>query len=161
VVADANGNVYLAEETTIVFVKSIRMASSQHSREPVWPDLAVMAASHAGATEWSPRTVRGALRGDLRDGPGQQTSAQNLVIRIITTVAGNGSNVNGGDGGAATSAGMVIPIRCAVDQNSNLFIVDQGAHRIRKVSTSGVITTYAGSARRASPVMAGPLRRRP
>ena len=63
----------------------------------------------------------------------------------ITTVAGNGSNVNGGDGGPATGAGMVIPIRCAVDQNSNLFIVDQGAHRIRKVDTGGVITTYAGN----------------
>jgi uncharacterized protein (TIGR03437 family) len=63
----------------------------------------------------------------------------------ITTVAGNGSGVSSGDGGQATAAGMVIPIRCAVDSSGNLFIVDQGAHRIRKVDGSGTITTYAGN----------------
>ncbi|HXB73149.1 MAG TPA: hypothetical protein VNY05_33235 [Candidatus Acidoferrales bacterium] len=63
----------------------------------------------------------------------------------ITTVAGNGFGVSGGDGGPATSAGMVIPIRCAVDQNSNLFIVDQGAHVIRKVNADNLISTYAGT----------------
>jgi len=63
----------------------------------------------------------------------------------ITTVAGNGSGVTSGDGGPATSAGMVIPIRCAVDSSGDLFIVDQGAHRIRKVDGGGIITTYAGT----------------
>ena len=64
---------------------------------------------------------------------------------IITTVAGNGSTVSSGDGGAATAAGFVIPIRCAVDSNGNLFIVDQGAFKIRKVDGNGIITTYAGT----------------
>src|ERR1700722_4342814 len=45
----------------------------------------------------------------------------------ITTVAGNGSGVSSGDGGPASAAGFVIPIRCAVDSSGNLFIVDQGA----------------------------------
>jgi len=63
----------------------------------------------------------------------------------ITTVAGNGSTVSSGDGGPATAAGFVIPIRCAVDSNGNLFIVDQGAFKIRKVDTNGIITTYAGT----------------
>jgi uncharacterized protein (TIGR03437 family) len=63
----------------------------------------------------------------------------------ITTVAGNGSVGNSGDGGTATAAAMTIPIRCAVDASGNLFIVDQGAHVIRKVNTSGIISTYAGT----------------
>ena len=63
----------------------------------------------------------------------------------ITTVAGNGSAVSSGDGGPATAAGFVIPIRCAVDSSGNLFIVDQGAFDIRKVDGSGIITTYAGT----------------
>src|SRR5450631_1022711 len=63
----------------------------------------------------------------------------------ITTVAGNGSAVSGGDGGPATSAGMVIPIRCAVNAGGDLFIVDQGAHVIRKVDASSKISTYAGT----------------
>ena len=64
---------------------------------------------------------------------------------IITTVAGNGTTVSSGDGGQATAAGMVIPIRCAVDGSGNLFIVDQGAFKIRKVDGNGIITTYAGT----------------
>jgi hypothetical protein len=63
----------------------------------------------------------------------------------ITTVAGSGSAVSGGDGGPATSAGMNIPIRCAVDPSGNLYIADQGAHKIRKVDTGGTITTFAGT----------------
>jgi hypothetical protein len=53
--------------------------------------------------------------------------------------------VSSGDGGPATAAGFVIPIRCAVDSSGNLFIVDQGAFNIRKVDGSGIITTYAGT----------------
>lgn len=67
------------------------------------------------------------------------------ISGTITTVAGNGSNVSSGDGGQATEAGFVIPIRCAVDASGNLFIVDQGAFNIRKVDVSGIITTYAGT----------------
>ena len=63
----------------------------------------------------------------------------------IATVAGNGSAVHGGDGGPALAAGFVIPIRCALDRNSNLYIVDQGAHRVRKIDSSGNISTYAGT----------------
>jgi uncharacterized protein (TIGR03437 family) len=63
----------------------------------------------------------------------------------ITTVAGNGSAAHSGDGGPATAAGMAIPIRCAVDRSGILYIVDQGAHRIRKVDAGGVISTYAGN----------------
>ena len=64
---------------------------------------------------------------------------------VITTVAGSGSATHSGDGGPATSAGFVIPIRCATDRNGNLYIVDQGAHRVRKVDPSGTISTYAGT----------------
>ena len=63
---------------------------------------------------------------------------------IVTTVAGSGSALSFGDGGPATSAGMFLPIRCAVDSGGNLYIVDQGAHVIRKVTPAGAISTFAG-----------------
>ncbi len=65
---------------------------------------------------------------------------------IITTVAGSGSSLSFGDGGPATAAGLENPIRCAVDQSGNLYIVDQNAHDIRKVTLNGTITTFAGVA---------------
>lgn len=63
---------------------------------------------------------------------------------IITTVAGNGTNGYLGDGGAATNAELNDPFDVAVDAAGNLFIADSSNHRIRKVSTSGIITTVAG-----------------
>jgi len=63
----------------------------------------------------------------------------------ITTVAGTGAKGDGGDGGLATAATFTIPIRCAVDGGGNLFIVDQGAFRVRKVDTHNIITAYAGT----------------
>jgi VCBS repeat protein len=64
---------------------------------------------------------------------------------IISTTAGNGVKGYGGDGGAATSAKLNDPLAVAVDASGNLYIADQLNNRIRKVSTSGIITTVAGT----------------
>lgn len=63
---------------------------------------------------------------------------------ILTTVAG-GVGTSGGDGGAATAAGLCVPRGLAVDPAGNLFIADACEHRIRRVdATTGVIATIAG-----------------
>src|SRR5919198_123248 len=70
---------------------------------------------------------------------------------IITTVAGSGPTTSeapgdyAGDGGPATAARLYYPEGLAVDAAGNLFIADNGNHRIRKVSPDGIITTVAGS----------------
>jgi len=64
---------------------------------------------------------------------------------IITTVAGNGTYGYSGDGGPATNASLWLPSDVAVDTSGNLYIADYGNHRIRKVDTSGIITTLAGN----------------
>ncbi len=69
---------------------------------------------------------------------------------IITTVAGDGPTGIGaggfsGDGGPATSASLNSPFGVAVDGAGNLFIADTLNNRIRKVDTSGIITTVAGN----------------
>jgi uncharacterized protein (TIGR03437 family) len=63
----------------------------------------------------------------------------------ISTVAGSGAIGYGGDGGAATSAQLYTPSAVAVDAAGNLYIADFSNNRIRKVSTSGTITTVAGN----------------
>jgi sugar lactone lactonase YvrE len=64
---------------------------------------------------------------------------------IITTVAGNGTHQYSGDNGPAISAGFGQPEGVAVDAVGNLYIADMGSGRVRKVDTSGTITTVAGN----------------
>jgi len=64
---------------------------------------------------------------------------------IITTVAGNGSQGFSGDGGPAINAQLSGPSGVAVDSAGNLFMTDFYNFRIRKVSSSGIITTVAGN----------------
>lgn len=64
---------------------------------------------------------------------------------IITTVAGTGVSGYNGDGIPAVSAQLFNPAGIAIDGANNLFIVDYWNQRIRKVNTSGVISTVAGN----------------
>ncbi len=67
------------------------------------------------------------------------------VIPLIHTVAGNGTRGYSGDGGAATSAQLNYPADMAFDASGNFYIADRSNHRVRKVNTSGIITTFAGT----------------
>ena len=63
----------------------------------------------------------------------------------ISTVAGNGTAGFSGDGGAATSASLNRPSNIAFDGSGNMYILDSGNNRVRKVVLStGIITTEAG-----------------
>lgn len=76
----------------------------------------------------------------------------NFVVRkvdtlgVISTVAGDGSGLFGttGDGGPATAARFSGVVAITFDKYSNMYIAD-GNTRIRKVNTSGIISTVAGS----------------
>ncbi len=64
---------------------------------------------------------------------------------IISTIAGNGTAAYSGDGGQATSAELWAPTGVVFDAAGNLYIADEYNKRIRKVNTSGIITTFAGN----------------
>jgi sugar lactone lactonase YvrE len=63
----------------------------------------------------------------------------------ITTVAGNGTASYSGDGGPAVSAALYFPAGVTSDASGNIYITDSYNHRVRKVSASGAITTFAGT----------------
>jgi trimeric autotransporter adhesin len=79
------------------------------------------------------------------------TDIRNYVVRIVNTAgiintyAGNGTAGYGGDGGPATSASLNFPRGMAFDGSGNLYIADTLNHRVRVVSTAGIINTFAGN----------------
>src|ERR1035437_8865369 len=70
--------------------------------------------------------------------------------QIVTTIAGNGIGGYSGDGGQAILAQINNPSGITYDAAGNIYIGDSGNNRIRKVSTSGIITTVAGNGTLAS-----------
>lgn len=77
-------------------------------------------------------------------------SANNRVRKVtpagvILPFAGSGMLGSSGDGGQAANATFNQPQSVAVDSAGNVYISDTGNHRIRKVSTSGVVSTVAGT----------------
>jgi streptogramin lyase len=56
------------------------------------------------------------------------------ITGLITTVAGDGNQGFRGDGGSAMRASFRFPRAVAIDNSGNLFIADEGNHRIRKVN---------------------------
>ena len=70
----------------------------------------------------------------------------NALTGIITTVAGTGIVGLSGDGGPATNAQVSSgPTGMVFDANGNLIFADRVNSRIRKISSSGVISTIAGT----------------
>lgn len=64
---------------------------------------------------------------------------------IITTIAGNGTAGYSGDGGPATAASLNAPRGMALDNAGNLYFADSNNNVVRKIDTSGIITTVAGN----------------
>ena len=67
---------------------------------------------------------------------------------IISTFAGNGTTGFSGDGGPALQASFSSPTSVAFDPlTGDLYIMDSGNNRVRKVASNGIITTVAGDGR--------------
>ena len=67
---------------------------------------------------------------------------------VVTRIAGDGTCGFAGDGDSAIAAKLCNPYALAVDGDGNIFIMDGGNSRVRRVDTTGTITTIAGNGQR-------------
>ena len=63
----------------------------------------------------------------------------------ISTVAGTNTGGCSGDGGAATSAQLSVPVEVAASADGGFLIADASNNRVRRVSPAGTISTVAGN----------------
>lgn len=146
VAVDANGNVYIADTGN----GAIRKVDSTATITTV-AGTGVSAYSGDGgqatkAQLYSPYSV-------ALDSSGNMYIAEYADSRIrkvtsqgtISTIAGTGAAGYGGDNGPAASAQLNSPEGVAVDAAGNVYIADVWNNRIRKISSSGTISTVAGN----------------
>lgn len=79
------------------------------------------------------------------------------ITGAVTVFAGNGKPgfVNAS---TALNASFAFPVDLAIDADGNLLVVDEGNNAIRKISVSGVVSTYAGTGFAGSQDDANPLK---
>ncbi len=65
--------------------------------------------------------------------------------KVISTIAGTGTQGYTGDGGPAINAELGRPVALMLDPSGNLYYVDSVNAVVRKISTSGTITTVIGN----------------
>lgn len=95
-----------------------------------------------------PQDVFVAANGDLyiADTGNRKVRKVTAATGVITTVIGDGTSGNTGDGGPATAARLNSPRGVAVAANGDIYVSDRPNDRIRKVTAAtGIINAYAGT----------------
>jgi uncharacterized protein (TIGR03437 family) len=144
IAVDSSNNVYIA-------------ASADNTVRRVTTDGIINIFAGAGYKGWYGDTGAAGLAGltgpqDIAFGPKGVlyiADTGNAVIRqvgtdgIISTVSGNNAVGISGDG-VALKLAMVSPFGVAVDSSGVMYVAELGSNRIRKIDTSGNITTAIG-----------------
>ncbi|MFN7921218.1 MAG: hypothetical protein U0Q16_14050 [Bryobacteraceae bacterium] len=134
---DAGGNLYIAEQRA----KRVRRVDGKGQVETLLKEPAVR----------DPVAVVADRDGGLRIA---DFSANRILAvsssGVVTTLAGTGAAGYSGDGDAASKAKLDRPRGMAFGPEGSLYFADSGNHAIRRISSTGVIATVAGTGQRGS-----------
>src|ERR1035441_9360812 len=168
VAADAAGNVYIADGSRQVrmvapngTISTVAATKAIDIARKIWIDAAgnlfileyedILKVTPTGTISTvvkglsMPNSFAVDAAGNLYLAEGLQNRVRKVALDgTVTTVAGTGQAGTSGDGGPAIQARLASPCDGTVDGGGNLYIVDSGNSRIRKVTPAGTISTVAG-----------------
>ena len=144
VAVDANGVVYIADTNNHVVRKvsggTISTIAGNAQQQGFYGDNGT--AGSAGLD--TPKGVAVDATGKVYVADSNNHRVRLLSGATLSTFAGNGTAAYSGDGGAATSAAIAFPLGVSLDAMGNIFVADSNNHVIRRVGSTGTITTIAG-----------------
>ena len=146
VALDSKGNLYIANEQ----IPRVRMVTPEGIITTVaGTDSTEVQDGDRPATETNLSNAYG-IATDLDDNLYVLSRGHSKIFKIgadgiAQHIAGTGESGFSGDGGPALKAQFNFPNHLVADATGNLFIADTANHRVRKISTQGVITTVAGT----------------
>jgi sugar lactone lactonase YvrE len=92
----------------------------------------------------------------IADGLNNRVRLVDSTTGKISTVGGIGIAGFSGDGGPAVQANLRFPTEVLADASGNIYVADTENNRVRRISTTGVITTVAGNGTSSSGGDGGP-----
>ena len=144
--ADAAGNIYIADYTkseirkvtagTNVISLYAGTGSGGYSGDGGLPNQ--------GAIH-NPENASLDAAGNLYIADTKNNAIRKVSSGILSTIAGSGAAGYTGDGAPASQSTLNTPNAVVADAAGNLYIADSGNFVIRKIDTSGTITTFAGT----------------
>jgi uncharacterized protein (TIGR03437 family) len=145
VTVDLNQNLYVADDTAIVHEYTAAGAWIVAAGTPGEDDRGDSGdgGPATAALLTDPRDVAVDLAGNLYIADGVRI--RKVSNGAIRTIAGDDYLHAIGDGAGATAAELFNPSALWLDGGGNLLIADTGTERVRKVDSSGIITTLAGT----------------
>ena len=143
VAADAAGNVYIADTGN----NTIRKISGAGVVTTLAGSVGLAGSANGtglSASFFGPQGAAADTAGSVYVTEDNHTIRRITAAAVATTLAGFPAVTGTGDG-IGSAARFNIPSGVAVDTAGNLYVADSSNHSIRKISSTGVVTTLAGS----------------
>ncbi len=142
VCSDASGNLYVAD---FVSHKIRKISASGIVSTLAGSGLAGSANGTGSAASFNyPQGICADAAGNIYVGDTYNNMIRKITSAgVVSTFAGSG--VTGNADGTGTGASFSHPQGICFDAGGNMYVADVGNHKIRKITPSGVVSTFAGS----------------